>query len=260
MHLLCPHFVRYRRQSQAKPLTFGIGDHLQCAFDDEMDGHRLVWRQRAVDRWIDVEQLVAGFQAGGETQFDLGHGRSKGKSVARVLVFEPRPAMVQAGIERAVPCVLDGIAPHLADKLRGRPACVGARTVDLIERGGKEHGHMVARGGEHGRLQNRRRVGAGGKQTDLDVLLLAQGNDLLDDLVERQHMDSFTHWIAHSTLHDGCSGSRTRINADVRELRTFLSAFIRVYPRSIYSGRLVNWMTDVRLVGRSGSSPLAMER
>ena len=139
-------------------------------------------RQRAVHRWIDVQQRVARFQTGGQAQLDLGRGLRQRQFLLGVAILEPHAAVIQAGIERAGTAVAHGVALHLGDEVRRRPARVAAVAIDLVERGGKEHGCVAARGDLDRRLQHRRRVRADSEQRDVHALMLAQVDQPQDSM------------------------------------------------------------------------------
>ncbi|MBK8797616.1 MAG: hypothetical protein IPM07_15260 [Anaerolineales bacterium] len=174
MHFLGAHLVGHLGQPQAHPLALGMFDEIDRALDDNGHARRLACGQRTIHSRVDVEQGVARCETGGQALLDLGRGLIERQFLARVAILEPHAAVIQARIERAGAAVADGVAIHLGDELRRRPAGVAAVAIDLVERGGKEHRRVTARGDLNRRLQHRRRVRTDGQQGQICGFVLAQ--------------------------------------------------------------------------------------
>jgi len=74
VHFLRAYFVRDGWQLQTLAFAFGVGDEFYRARHDRLDGGRRSRRQCAVHGWVDVQQLVAGFQESCQAELQFAHG------------------------------------------------------------------------------------------------------------------------------------------------------------------------------------------
>ncbi len=99
-------------------------------------------------------------------------------------ILEPRPAMVEAGVEWARAVVLPAVTLDLLDERGGGPAGVAAVAIHLVERRGEEHGALVARRHKHGSLKHRSRIRTRGKKGELDIVRAPEVNQARNDLLD----------------------------------------------------------------------------
>ena len=160
MHLLRAYLITDRLASQTPALPFCVGNQVHRTRHHQIDVERRPGRQGAIHRRVDVQQAIAGGDAGAESVLQFTHGLRQREPVTSVCVFQPGTAMIQAGIQRRMASILASKETQSVHKRMGRPPRVAAIPIDLIQRRGKKHWHPLLRSHSHSRLQHGIRIGA----------------------------------------------------------------------------------------------------
>ncbi|MCZ7547165.1 MAG: hypothetical protein M5R40_28220 [Anaerolineae bacterium] len=134
-----------------------------------------------------MQEFVTGLQRGGQRGFDLRRGRLQVEPVERVHVFEPLPAVVEAGVQRAIPVVLARVGRHPGDEILLRPAGIAAVAIHLVERRREQHRRVVPGGGYDGGFEHGVRVGADGDHGDFDALVFTELDEVGDEVAQGEH-------------------------------------------------------------------------
>ena len=163
MHLLGTHLVGDGRKTLRAAEALDMRDQFHRALDDHANVDDLPLRDIDVHRGIDVNQVVTGLNGCLERLFDARHGILRRPAFDRLLVLEPRAAVVDGDDRRSREVDRLGLDAGQADELRGREARVAAVAVDLVERRGEIDRRVVALRRAECRADHRNGVGARGE-------------------------------------------------------------------------------------------------